>query len=773
MTDGTDAVRTAPGGEDVITILKKSFIRLSMPIFPLYTIFEGVCTCKDGAKCETPGKHPIEEWTEVRTTNTGKIHDWIDRHGRCNWGGATGKVSGVFAVDIDPRHNGVETFDALEKEYGKIPDTRIHKTGGGGVHLIFSIPRGMTIKNGSIGPGVDIKGEGGYIVLPPSRHISGGQYEVLNDVPPAEPPEWLIWLIQGKTLTEKSQQGFKMPDAIPAGERTTTLFKAARSMRAKGFSEPAVKAAIEIENQLRCEHPPVPDGKLQNIVRDASRNYSAGNIVHSDVAAIAELVKKETVIVDKKTGIVIDTKISLDNQKMVLYLIDRFSTISTGGDLWIYKDGIYTRDLGDLHSVITAVCRELNLQNQIVHVNQINSMLLGSNFYAKPPFNYKLGYLPVRNGYIVIDLETGGVQGPFPHSPENKFTYCFPVNYNPDADTGMVDKVLKQWVDPEDAPLLVQIPAQGILQAMLDDTFKKAYLLQGEKNSGKSSYLSELLPRFVGKDSNALSMVSLHAITHPGNRFATAELENKILNCHDDLTDDELQGYNEFKKYTGSTYHQIERKGRDPRNARIFCVHVFACNQPPTVPERAKYDPAFWDRWEYVAFPNTYEIDPTWHDRVFTEEFLSGFLLLVIRAMCSIYQSKKLVINHSPDEIMERWFLNSDPLSQFIDETTESTGVDGRPISTPKKYDKEKLFSFYKDWCKDNFVNQHKIISTLEKFSRDIQKFGFIPSRQRISTERKGKKYSVLVNCFIAARRWSAGDLEVEPTFPDKTLPPA
>ncbi len=264
-----------------------------MPIFPVHTVFDGRCTCGDPT-CAQPGKHPkVISWKDERTTNGGKIQTWIEQFGRCNWGGATGKVSGVFAVDIDPRHGGVETFDAIEAEHGKIPDTRIHRTGGGGAHILFRIPRGVTIKSGSnvLGPGVDVKGEESYIILPPSAHISGRTYEILNDVPPADPPGWLINLLLKTRGGEESKvsPGFKMPETIPAGARTTTLFSAGRSMRAKGFSEPAIKAALEIENQTRCEHPPVPDGKLQGIIRDAtSRKYQAGAITDTSLYELTE-----------------------------------------------------------------------------------------------------------------------------------------------------------------------------------------------------------------------------------------------------------------------------------------------------------------------------------------------------------------------------------------------------------------------------------------------------------------------------------------------------
>lgn len=299
MTGATTSHAT-PAPVDIIGTLKKSFVRLNMPVFPLYSVFDGKCTCGD-PECVNQGKHPIVgHWKEDSTTNNGRIHEWIDQYGRCNWGGATGKISGVFAVDIDPRHGGDKTFNDLEKTHGKVPDTRIHRTGGGGVHIIFAVPRGMVIPNiTGVLPGIDIKGENAYIVLPPSRHISGGEYSILNDVPPADPPEWLIKLIQnGSGIGEGKPTGYRMPDTIPAGERTTTLFSAARSMRMKGFSEEAISAAIQIENEKRCVDPPVPERKLQGIIRDASRNYEAGTIQtddsyhYSDVGMAHRLIRR-------------------------------------------------------------------------------------------------------------------------------------------------------------------------------------------------------------------------------------------------------------------------------------------------------------------------------------------------------------------------------------------------------------------------------------------------------------------------------------------------
>ena len=265
--------------------------------------------------------------------------------------------------------------------------------------------------------------------------------------------------------------------------------------------------------------------------------------------------------------------------------------------------------------------------------------------------------------------------------------------------------------------------------------------------------------RTLGKKSGALALVSLHSMI--SNRFAMAELENTILNCYDDLGDEELTGFNTFKLLTGTTYHQIERKNRDPRKARIFCTHVFACNIPPQVPERAKYDPAFWDRWEYIVFPFTHDINPMFHNEKFTDAFLSGFLNLIINIMINIYKNRKLVVNRDAEEIMEKWFLDSDPLNQFVEENTTLTDQNGKYITSPKKFDKRLLHKEYLQWCRDKGIDKRKIIETVEKFSRDIQKYGFLPSKQRIT---KGKR-SEIVNCYIATRVWVHGMAQVEPTI--------
>ena len=112
----------------------------------------------------------------------------------------------MWALDPDNHDgaNGLATLAGLERQYGPLPRTPAQRTGSGGEHRLFRM-NGVDVRNsaGKLGPGIDVRGNGGYIVLPPSVHPCGGIYKWLDDahpadVEPADAPEWLYALIQKK-----------------------------------------------------------------------------------------------------------------------------------------------------------------------------------------------------------------------------------------------------------------------------------------------------------------------------------------------------------------------------------------------------------------------------------------------------------------------------------------------------------------------------------------------------------------------------------------------
>jgi len=139
-------------------------------------------------------KVPLSRSAGVRaaTADAGKVQSLWLRAPRCNIGIATGRRSGVIVIDVDAGKGGVETMRAIQASHGALPRTLTARTGAGW-HLYFAAPS-TPIRSAAnvLGPGVDTRGEGGYVVAPPSVHPSGAVYRWINQEPLAALPSWAV-----------------------------------------------------------------------------------------------------------------------------------------------------------------------------------------------------------------------------------------------------------------------------------------------------------------------------------------------------------------------------------------------------------------------------------------------------------------------------------------------------------------------------------------------------------------------------------------------------
>jgi hypothetical protein len=109
------------------------------------------------------------------------INLWLGRWPNANWALPTGPDTGFTVLDIDLRHDGFRSFAELQQQRGSMPDTLRSVTGGGGRHLFYACPPGLVIPSmrGWM-PGIDIRSDGGYVILPKGRHKSGMPYHWSN-----------------------------------------------------------------------------------------------------------------------------------------------------------------------------------------------------------------------------------------------------------------------------------------------------------------------------------------------------------------------------------------------------------------------------------------------------------------------------------------------------------------------------------------------------------------------------------------------------------------
>lgn len=154
--------------------------------------------------CLVGGKTPVfKGGFHGATTNPAVIERWWGAK-PYNIGIATGPISGLWVVDIDPG-------GALDD----LPPT-LEAATGCGRHLYFMTLQHLRCTTGAIGPGIDTRGEGGYVIAPPSVHPSGATYRWTVTVEPIEAPDWLIERARRKPRT--SERAIAAAHITPRGD---------------------------------------------------------------------------------------------------------------------------------------------------------------------------------------------------------------------------------------------------------------------------------------------------------------------------------------------------------------------------------------------------------------------------------------------------------------------------------------------------------------------------------------------------------------------------
>ena len=289
-------------------------LALGFSVIPVHTPWRDGCSCGDDT-CASPGKHPRIRWTEYqkRLPTEDEVRRWFKRWSQANIGIATGAVSGIVVVDIDPRHGGDESARDLS-----LPDTVICLTGGGGTHLYYKHP-GFPIPPGAaLMPGIDLRGDGGFVVCPPSHHVSGGscQWEIGSG--PGERPyeDWPARMealrqnpalaapqnAQGKTNgTGGNGRGIDPEDiirrGIAIGERNDVLTKVAGHFAASASDEAEVLRNTLYINAEACAEP-LGYSELRKIVesiwtREAARRSRAEQAHHVEEADVSVMSDAE------------------------------------------------------------------------------------------------------------------------------------------------------------------------------------------------------------------------------------------------------------------------------------------------------------------------------------------------------------------------------------------------------------------------------------------------------------------------------------------------
>ena len=232
--------------------------------------------------CTPRGKVPAtHHGCRDATKDIAQIARWWGENPNYNVAGATGAVSKVFILDVDGL-DAEASLRKLEEQYSALPST-VESITPRGRHLFFKCENG-NVRNsaGAIAPGRDVRGDGGYVVLPPSTHPSGRRYTWSVDSADhfAEAPAWLSNLLSGKPngyghTQAKSPEHWHnaLTSTIRNGARNSTLTSICGKLLHGGLTELAflydVMCCINI---ARCEDP-LPDAEVHTIVASVARTH--------------------------------------------------------------------------------------------------------------------------------------------------------------------------------------------------------------------------------------------------------------------------------------------------------------------------------------------------------------------------------------------------------------------------------------------------------------------------------------------------------------------
>ncbi len=263
-----------------------SYADKGFPVVPIFGIADDLgCKCPDGNRCaRSRGKHPHRglagNGVKNATLDKEVLKDWSRRNVGGNWAIATGQPlpdGGYLVVlDVDPRNLGNETLQDFEERWGPLPDTVREITGGGGAHHLFRSKTPIACR--TVGPGLDLKAGGGFIVCSPSRHASGAYYiwdagGHPDETVIADAPEWLLhgttsdrdrpqWTGKGARdtlLGEAFHLAGLLGEALPGGAYMAKCLWADGHSDGRGFgkdSSTAILPAIEGTSygSFACRH---------------------------------------------------------------------------------------------------------------------------------------------------------------------------------------------------------------------------------------------------------------------------------------------------------------------------------------------------------------------------------------------------------------------------------------------------------------------------------------------------------------------------------------
>ena len=230
-------------------------------------------------------KRPLMQWEPLQhqRPDAATVAQWFAHWPDANIGIVTGEISNLIVLDVDPKHGGDDSLAALQRRFGALPDTVEARTGGGGRHLYFAHPEGFVPNRTGLAQGIDLRGDGGYVVAPPSLHPSGQAYAWAagrspDEIGLAALPRWLLFAHRGPRVRRSLADWRQLVrEGVAEGERNTIIASLTGHLLWHGVDAGVALELMLAWNRQRCR-PPLDDDEVARVVASIAKMHEGESV---------------------------------------------------------------------------------------------------------------------------------------------------------------------------------------------------------------------------------------------------------------------------------------------------------------------------------------------------------------------------------------------------------------------------------------------------------------------------------------------------------------
>lgn len=402
--------------------------------------------------------------------------------------------------------------------------------------------------------------------------------------------------------------------------------------------------------------------------------------------------------------------------KFAVFLKNNHHIIKINNQLHLYEDGIYISGQQVIESAMIQHIPQLNRAKRTEVMAYLDIMIRENT----APTDANL--IAFRNGlFNIID----NVFIPFTH--EHIITNKIDWDYNPNAYAELTDKTLNKIAcgDKTIRHLLEEVVGYSLYRR---NEIGKAFIMIGEKNNGKSTFM-DMMQTMLGE--NNISALDLKEL---GDRFKTAELFGKLANIGDDIGDEFIANAAVFKKLVTGDRLNVERKGQNPFDFNNYSKLLFSANNIPRI-GKGKDSAAVLRRLVIIPFDARFSPDdPDYHPFIKYElrqqESIEYLIQLGIQGLKRVLQNQKFTESEKVQSEIDEYEENNNPIIGFF-KSIEKDEIENEPTN--------QIYRQYQEYC---LANSLQALSNIE-FSKQVKRyFDFDVVDKRVG----GKKCRIFIS---------------------------